>query len=130
LGWNAGDTLWLRWVERNDAGNDHGLAIDNFELATGIVEPPLNNADFDNDEDIDGADFLIWQRGLGSVDQLDKSTGDATGDGSVDAADLDSWVANFGGGAESPFVASVPEPTTLALAVLAALGVCRAPRRR
>ena len=28
--WNAGDTLWLRWVENNDSGNDHGMAIDNL----------------------------------------------------------------------------------------------------
>ncbi len=25
--------LWLRWVEINDAGADHGLAIDNFSFA-------------------------------------------------------------------------------------------------
>ena len=33
--WNAGDTLWLRWIENNDVGNDHGLAIDNFSLTAG-----------------------------------------------------------------------------------------------
>lgn len=33
LTWNNGDTLWIRWVERNDAGNDHGLAIDNFSFS-------------------------------------------------------------------------------------------------
>ena len=32
LSWAATDTLWLRWAERNDAGNDHGLAIDNFSF--------------------------------------------------------------------------------------------------
>jgi len=32
LTWAAGETLWLRWVESNDAGNDHGLAIDNFSF--------------------------------------------------------------------------------------------------
>lgn len=32
VNWGAGDTLWLRWVETNDIGNDHGLAIDNFSL--------------------------------------------------------------------------------------------------
>lgn len=31
--WAAGDTLWIRWVERNDAGNDHGLSIDNFSFS-------------------------------------------------------------------------------------------------
>jgi hypothetical protein len=33
--WAAGDTLWVRWIENNDVGNDHGLAIDNFSLAAG-----------------------------------------------------------------------------------------------
>jgi hypothetical protein len=33
LTWNPGDTLWIRWVEVNDFGNDHGLAIDNFSFS-------------------------------------------------------------------------------------------------
>lgn len=33
LTWNNGDTLWIRWIERNDTGNDHGLAIDNFSFS-------------------------------------------------------------------------------------------------
>jgi hypothetical protein len=32
LSWAVNDTLWLRWVERNDTGSDHGLAIDNFSF--------------------------------------------------------------------------------------------------
>jgi hypothetical protein len=39
LNWGVGETLWLRWIERNDAGNDHGLAIDNFSLSTGVTPP-------------------------------------------------------------------------------------------
>lgn len=27
--WAAGDTLWIRWIDKNDVGNDHALAIDN-----------------------------------------------------------------------------------------------------
>lgn len=40
--WQNNDVLWLRWVEVNDAGNDHGLAIDNFSLTatySAIPEP-------------------------------------------------------------------------------------------
>jgi MYXO-CTERM domain-containing protein len=33
LSWADGDTLWIRWVEVNDAGNDHGIAIDNFSFS-------------------------------------------------------------------------------------------------
>lgn len=40
--WAAGDTLWLRWIEKNDAGNDHGLAIDNLSLSvTAVPEPGI-----------------------------------------------------------------------------------------
>lgn len=44
INWINGSTLWVRWVERNDAGNDHGLAIDHFSLTYGgtvsDVTPP------------------------------------------------------------------------------------------
>jgi hypothetical protein len=35
--WAAGETLWVRWVDKNDAGNDHGLAIDNVSLSVAAV---------------------------------------------------------------------------------------------
>ena len=40
--WASNDTLWVRWIEKNDAGNDHGLAIDNVSLTvmtTAVPEP-------------------------------------------------------------------------------------------
>lgn len=40
LNWANNDTLWFRWVENNDAGNDHGLAIDDFSLTTSTVQQP------------------------------------------------------------------------------------------
>ena len=39
--WNAGDTLWIRWIENNDVGNDAGLAIDNFAFTAGASVVPL-----------------------------------------------------------------------------------------
>jgi hypothetical protein len=73
--------------------------------------------DFDGDGDVDGADFLLWQQGLGTI---------------FDAMDLDDWEANYGAGTLAGLNAgasilaanqtdSVPEPTALTLAVL---GVC------
>ena len=32
LTWDDGETLWLRWVERNDLVFDHAMAIDNFSF--------------------------------------------------------------------------------------------------
>jgi len=41
--WAAGATLWVRWVDLNDAGNDHGLAIDNvsFSVPAATVTPEV-----------------------------------------------------------------------------------------
>jgi predicted extracellular nuclease/phosphodiesterase/alkaline phosphatase D-like protein len=36
--WAANATLWLRWTENNDVGNDHGLAID--DLSISLPVPP------------------------------------------------------------------------------------------
>jgi PEP-CTERM motif len=38
--WANGSTLWLRWVENNDVGNDHGLAIDDLKLTVSAVPEP------------------------------------------------------------------------------------------
>jgi predicted extracellular nuclease len=32
--WVADGTLWLRWTETNDSGNDHGLAVDDLTITT------------------------------------------------------------------------------------------------
>ncbi len=38
VSWSENQTLWVRWREYNDAGNDHGLAIDDFSV-TAVPEP-------------------------------------------------------------------------------------------
>jgi PEP-CTERM motif len=38
--WTAGNTLWVRWIEKNDLGNDHGLAIDDLKLTVTAVPEP------------------------------------------------------------------------------------------
>ena len=39
LNWLDESILWLRWVERNDSGSDHGLAIDTMTFTAAIPEP-------------------------------------------------------------------------------------------
>ena len=89
---------------------------------------PANDADFDNDGDVDGADLVIWQRGLGANSGATNGQGDANGDGAVNGADLAIWKGLFG----TPAVAAagaVPEPAT-ALLALAGLGLAAGARRR
>jgi hypothetical protein len=124
-GWSSGDTLWMRWIENNDAGNDHGLAIDDLSFSTGtVVEPPVDNADFDGDGDIDGRDFLTWQRGYG-VGVASLADGDANGDEFVDGLDLGIWQTQYG---TTPSLATtaVPEPTSMVLMLAGLLSLaCR-----
>jgi hypothetical protein len=55
-----------------------------------------NFADFDDDDDVDGADFLTWQRGLGTANNAVRSQGDANADGKVDLDDLSVWRSTIG----------------------------------
>jgi hypothetical protein len=89
--------------------------------------------DFDVDGDVDGADFLDWQRQVGSA--VPNGTGaDANGDGTVDGLDLAEWSENFGevaaSPAGSPAAASVPEPAALSLVAVAVAMVASFGRHR
>ena len=65
--------------------------------------------DFDLNFDVDGADFLKWQRGFGDI---------------YDANDLTNWSANYGSVASAiaaPASSAVPEPSTLLLGAMASI---------
>jgi hypothetical protein len=71
----------------------------------GAVELQTLAADFDFDGDVDGRDFLAWQRGYGTpAPTAVKSQGDADNDLDVDGADLSVWELQYGSSA--PLVAS------------------------
>lgn len=60
-----------------------------------VVEP---SADFDEDGDVDGRDFLAWQRGHGITSpNAEKGDGDADNDTDVDGVDLGVWQDQYGG---------------------------------
>jgi hypothetical protein len=80
----------------------HLVGTDPTVLFTGTVNyvGSTSNGDFDNDGDVDGRDFLRWQRG-GSPNPLS-------------AGDLAAWRANYGNGSLTA-VAAVPEPSSVCL---------------
>jgi hypothetical protein len=68
---------------------------------------PGQPGDFDGDEDVDGADFLKWQRGQSTTP--------------LGSDDLQDWKDHFGEGAATVSGEPVPEPGSAALAALAAV---------
>jgi hypothetical protein len=90
--------------------------------AAGIPIAPLADADFDDDGDVDGNDFLRWQRNVGLGAGATNAQGDADGNGAVNATDLTLWKGEFGSAV--PAAGAVPEPATAALALLASMAMC------
>ncbi len=83
-------------------------------LSTGddvYLASPRPYGDHDNDGDVDGRDFLVWQRG-GSPDPLS-------------AVDLADWQVNYGTPPQLASSTSVPEPTTWSLLLLVTLAGCK-----
>ena len=80
-------------------------------------------SDFDEDGDVDGNDFLRWQRNFSILDgTASLSNGDANGDGDVDGDDFLLWQRNY------PYptvLSSVPEPNSLVLLALSGLLMLR-----
>jgi endonuclease I len=89
-----------------------------------VEQAVVNTADFDGDGDVDGRDFLTWQRGFGTGTTL--QTGDANGSGTVDEADLLVWQAQYGQQPEElANFATVPEPGGIVMAVILLAGLSR-----
>lgn len=117
------DGDWDSWTF-TPTFDDEAFAVNPIAAA-----PPVNgnDADFNGDGVVDGTDFLVWQRGFGTTTGALLENGDANRDGAVDTADLQTWREQFGRGSDAGAVldaiASVPEPTSLALAGVALLGM-------
>ncbi len=80
--------------------------VEDYAIAPVIAAPLVssNGADFDNDGDVDGSDFLAWQRGFGQASGAAPTQGDANGDGAVDGNDLAEWQTDFGNGGQVALV--------------------------
>ena len=93
-------------------GEDPETEFTGTWTATYSLAPPVDG-DFNDDGFVDGADFLVWQRGESP--------------NPLSAGDLDIWKAAYGG---AP-IAAVPEPAKLGLATLglASLMLCRRARQ-
>ncbi|MBA3484097.1 MAG: alpha-amylase [Pirellulales bacterium] len=87
--------------------------LDAYQVLILAAAPPSQSGDFDGDGDVDGLDFLKWQRG--------ESPNPMT------SADLNDWQTNFGPGSLVAAGQAVGEPASglLALAATAAIALLR-----
>jgi len=69
---------------------------------------PLLTGDYDADGDVDGGDFLTWQRALGSLVEPPGGGADGDGNGQVEGADLPPWQENFGALYDDPMGEAEP----------------------
>lgn len=91
---------------RNFAASDQTL-FDKLVYTRNALSVSIEDGDFDFDGNVDGGDFLVWQRGL-SPDPFS-------------ASDLSDWNSNYGSAAAFQGTSSIPEPGSLVLMVLGCL---------
>jgi hypothetical protein len=111
---NDGDTsledfnMYYLGLVTRQAGGLVGLEIESIQVTASAA----SSGDFDQDGDVDGRDFLVWQRNFGTNNSpravLDAGDGDYDGD--VDGDDLAVWQAQYGGGALA--AVTIPEPAS------------------
>jgi hypothetical protein len=106
----------------------HIREIQVYEPVSVLLSPIVESADFNQDSDVDGADFLTWQRNVESTIAAThtlnaiQAEGDANGDGVVNGDDLTVWQEQFG---TTPLaISTIPEPSTILLAMLGLASAC------
>ncbi len=106
LGGTVSASVGAEWYDLT--GDMMLTAADLTELVSNILGTALG--DFDLDGDVDGRDYIVWQRGFGSQ---------------FDSTDLGHWQTNYGF-TNMPLLASgtaVPEPAALTMILLGLAGL-------
>jgi hypothetical protein len=96
-----GDIAFDHWL---DGGDGLVITVTNGPTHTSLLISATPDGDFNSDGTVDGADFLLWQR--------DPSVGS-----------LADWKANYGVGALTASAATIPEPASGVLLLVAAIGI-------
>lgn len=94
--------LWIAWQRDDPVGEVF------FSASDLMVSAAVASADFDADNDIDGEDFLTWQRKLGT---------------DLGPADLSLWDSQYPGASAQVGAVLVPEASSFCLLILGLLGI-------
>jgi hypothetical protein len=91
----------FNYIAFRNAVGDFDYVLDNLKVEVFGSNAEEETGDFDGDGDVDGRDFLLWQRG-GSPNALS-------------AGDLALWQAQYGTNPPLSAVRAVPEPASLSV---------------
>ncbi len=132
----AEESEWEAWIAAGDGQIDgENVTIDSIQfLGSSDAQIYLDDVfwdpratymaaipgDFDGNQIVDADDLAIWQLGLGTAAGAGIPHGDADDDADVDGIDFLVWQQNFGATSMTITAASVPEPATVWLSLLAA----------
>lgn len=108
-------------------GNDQDMHLrwDFAGVMLGFPPDDTSIADYDRNTVVDDIDQLLWQNTYGSTSHI---AGDGNLDGAIDAADYVVWRKIASAAEAGQSSTSVPEPTAVALWMLAAAGLLMARR--
>jgi hypothetical protein len=118
------DLRFTNWTQ----GGPGGFS---YQRAEGDLPPPAIPGDYNGNDVVDAADYVIWRKNLGQPVAMNGDGADGNENGTVDPDDYNVWRMNFSRVIEVPASAAVPEPATCFImlsAAILALG-CRPPKR-
>jgi hypothetical protein len=103
--------------------------------ATGTLNPPENIGDYNGNNIVDAADYVIWRENLGQPVAMNGDGADGNGNGMVDPGDYDVWRMNFDRVVQAPasgagLTTAVPEPAVGGLFLFAAVSALSFRRRK
>jgi hypothetical protein len=112
----AGSSISSVSISAQNSGGDYAVDQVFLRMQGGLA------GDYNGDGAVDAADYVVWRKALGSTTQLGA---DGDGSGYVSIHDYNVWRQNFGNqqGINSAGAATVPEPHSLVISALAAVGL-------
>ena len=123
---------WGNFVQLNSEGILQNVFLSDRTKGLMVVDvsDAASTGDFNQDNVVDGADFLAWQRNAGVASNATLAMGDGNRDKKVGSPDLDVWKFQFGESGAHHAVSAVPEASSVLLAAIGVTFVSSRTRRR
>lgn len=110
---------------------DSGDAFGQLPGTVTVIAAPNPLGDYNYNGVVDAADYVLWRNFIGQTGA--GMSADGSGNDIIDNSDYDVWRAHFGqtagSGTGASANAAIPEPSTWALLMCAAVGIYVRPRR-